>query len=509
MARLVEVKHALTIDDYAAVAHLSGGVQGLRAEAAKLVPQLRGRTIYMVNSTAAGGGVAEMLPGMISLLRDLDLDVRWLVMEADDPDFFVLTKKIHNLIHGVGDPQLSTTEKELYEAVSREVADKLLQILKPDDILAIHDPQPMGAGAMVLEKLDLPSIWRCHIGLDDKSPATAAAWSFLRPYADWYDRAIFSAPEYIPGYLAGRSAIIHPALDPLSHKNRELQLQKLVGILCDASLTTAPGPLLSPSFDEPAKRLQRDGSFAPATVPEDLGILYRPTIMQVSRWDRLKGFPQLLEAFRILKTRLLSDNRQLDPRHRRSLELARLMMVGPEASSVADDPEANEVLLELTSQYQAMPSALQDDVALIALPMESRKNNALMVNALQRSATIAVQNSVQEGFGLTATEAMWKRVPIIASRACGLRQQIRDGLDGRLLADPNDVEGLAQLLDEYLGNLPEAMVLARNAQRRVHDHFLVFTQLRRWLEELVEVVTCKKESRGQVEQPAESALHGA
>ena len=113
--------------------------------------------------------------------------------------------------------------------------------------------------------------------------------------------------------------------------------------------------------------------------------------------------------------------------------------------------------------------------------MESRKHNALMVNALQRCSRVVVQNSLREGFGLTATEAMWKAVPVLGSSACGLRQQIRDGVDGRLVNDPNNPDEIATVLDEMLQRPQTLERCGRNAQLRVHNEFLIFTQLSRWL----------------------------
>ncbi len=140
---------------------------------------------------------------------------------------------------------------------------------------------------------------------------------------------------------------------------------------------------------------------------------------------------------------------------------------------------------ELSSAYRQLDPELQREVALVSLPMESREENALMVNAIQRCSTVVVQNSIQEGFGLTATEAMWKATPVVASSACGLRQQIRDGREGRLVADPEDAEALAAVLSELLANPVESRTLGRAAQRRVYREFLVLSQLRHWLRTLV------------------------
>lgn len=480
MTRIVEPGGTLTLDDYAESAHLVGAVQALRAEAERHVPRLAGRTVWMVNSTAAGGGVAELLPPQIRLLRDLGLDVRWVVIETDRPEFFPLTKRIHNMIHGESGAAPDAAERALYETVSRANAEALLALVQPGDILVVHDPQPLGAGALVKQAHGdgLRAIWRCHIGLDEATPATRGAWAFLEPWTAAYDEAVFSLREYVPPFLAAHATVIAPSIDPLSHKNRELSLHKLVGILGDAGLVAGAWPLLAPPFEHRATRLQPDGGFAPATEPEDLGLIARPTIVQVSRWDRLKGFAPLMEAFRLLKESI--DGRE--ERHRRRLELSRLVLAGPDPASVQDDPEALGVLDDLRSRYMRMPPAIQRDVALLMLPMASKKENALMVNALQRCADVVVQNSLREGFGLTVAEAMWKRTPVLGSaRACGVRLQVRDGLDGRLVDDPEDAATLARVLADMLADEAQLEAWGRSAQRRVHDEFLVFGELRQWL----------------------------
>lgn len=131
--------------------------------------------------------------------------------------------------------------------------------------------------------------------------------------------------------------------------------------------------------------------------------------------------------------------------------------------------------------YRGLAPEVQRDVALLSLPMESRRQNALMVNALQRAASIVVQNSLEEGFGLTVTEAMWKSAAILGSSACGIRQQVRDGVDGRLVSDPSDVDEVCDTLDEMLASPGERATWGRNARRRVHDEFLVFNQVSHWL----------------------------
>lgn len=480
MARKIDVPVEPTLEDYASYAHLSPGIRELESEASLLAPGLRDRTVWMVNSTAQGGGVAEMLPTMVSLLRQLGVRTEWVVIESDEVEFFHLTKHLHNLVHGQGPPELGEEDRKLYERVNRDNADRMREWMSPGDIVVVHDPQPMPVARFLADEMDVSTVWRCHIGLDDKNEATRGAWSFLSPYAPAYDLAVFSAPEYIPD-LFPRSTVVHPALNPLTHKNRELTVHRLSGILSNAALTSATGPVLTPAYGEVARRVQPDGRLAPANMTDDIGLLSRPVVTQISRWDRLKGFPWLLDAFARLKRRLRSGD-DLDPFHRRRLELSRLVLAGPDPGAVEDDPEGREVFAELTGKFQELDTSIQHDVAILALPMESRTENALMVNALQRTSSIVVQNSLREGFGLTIAEAMWKRVPVLSNlQACGPRQQVRDGLDGRMVPDPTDTETLAATMDQMLQRHDERDIWGRRAQRRAYDEFLIFTQLRKWL----------------------------
>jgi trehalose synthase len=485
--RLVEPDVHLSLDDYASVAALTWAVRALREAAKAFVPRLDGRTIWHVNSTAQGGGVAELVPPQVTLMRDLGVDARWLVMETDRPEFFPLTKRIHNMIHGAVQQEFTAADRALYEDVSRANAEALLQYVRPDDVLLIHDPQPLGAGARVKRRHPgMRTTWRCHIGLEEELPPTRAAWEFLRPYASVYDHVVFSVEDYIPKFLADRASVIHPSLDPLSHKNRELSLHKLVGILSDAALTEPHWPLVAPPWPEGARRLQADGSWEPATTPEDVGLLARPIITQVSRWDKLKGFEPVMLAFRALKLGLVSRPAH-DVRHRRRLELVRLVLAGPDPSSIEDDPEGQVVLKALRSRYAKLEPDVREDIALLALPMVSRKKNALMVNAIQASSDIVVQNSLREGFGLTVAEAMWKRKPVLGSaRACGVRRQVRDGVDGVLVANPEDPEEIAEAMHGMLADDDRLETWGNNAQRRVYDEFLIFGELQRWLEVLAD-----------------------
>jgi len=484
----VEVKLGLTLDDYAENALLAPKVSELRAVAKAALEPLAGRTLWMVNSAERGGGVAEMLPKQVSLLTQLGIRTRWMVIGCDDPRFFELTKRLHNLIHSTGDPQLGPGERALYESVSRALAEQFQRWLEPEDIVIVHDPQPAGMAAMLKRALRNLVIWRCHIGLELETAATDSAWSFLEPYLRNVDHFVFSSTAYIPRYLSKNVSIIRPAIDPLTHKNRELHPVKLAGVLSNAGLMHPDQPVLTPSFGKPVTRLMSDGRFAPIGAAWQPGLMFRPTVSQVSRWDRLKGWHGLLAGFVRLKRNLRAGAYELNERKRRRLEIVRLLLAGPEPDSVQDDPEATEVLEELIAQYQALSDAEQRDIAILSLPMRSVKENALIVNALQRCSSVMVQNSLQEGFGLVVTEAMWKRTPVLGSTAYGIRQQIRHGIDGVLIADPKSAEAVEAGILRVLEDPHERARWARSAQRRVYDESLIFRQLLQWLELLVELV---------------------
>jgi trehalose synthase len=476
----VSVPEGVRLADYAAYAHLAAAVEDLRQEATQLSKALAGRTVWMVNSAVKGGGVAEMLPRQVMLLNELGVRTRWVVIRTERNGFFELTKRVHNLIHGEGGETFSDADRALYETVSRELASELGPRLGPGDILVVHDPQPAGMGAHLKRNERIVSLWRCHIGLDRESAKTRAAWQFLEPYVSEYDHAVFTTTEYIPSFLTGRVTVITPAIDPLTDKNRRLSARHLSGVLCNSGLMREVSPIVRPRFTRGAERLGPDGEFEPAVARDELGLLFRPIVTQISRWDRLKGFKPLLDAFVKLK-REHRNIRGQDEIQRRRFELCRLVLAGPEPAAVADDPEAVDVLDELIESYRALDPGLQRDVVVLSLPLSSVRENALMVNALQTCSSIVVQNSLQEGFGLTVTEPMWKAIPVLGAPACGIRHQIRDGIDGRLHHDANDPDVIASAVVEMLDSPSNREKWARQGQRRVHDEFLIFSQLRRWL----------------------------
>jgi trehalose synthase len=150
---------------------------------------------------------------------------------------------------------------------------------------------------------------------------------------------------------------------------------------------------------------------------------------------------------------------------------------------VGDDPEEQGVFEDVVAAWRALEPAIRRDVAILVLPGEPH-SNALIVNALQQCATVVVQNSLREGFGLTVTEAMWKRRVVVGTRAAGIRAQVRAGTDGLLIGAPEDPAAVAATLAAGLGQPERWAGWGRSAQRRVADRYLLFDQVAHWLDAL-------------------------
>lgn len=487
MFELVDIENALSLSDYEDHLHLEQTVRELRHDTHGIIRRLGATKVWMINSTPKGGGVAEMMPKLVSLLRDLGLDAQWAIVGASHERFYNVTKRVHNMLHGEPGRAFDGEDRAIYEAASREAAAALAHHVAPGDLVIVHDPQPLGAGSILAREMDVRTIWRCHIGLDMENAATRAAWDFLKPWTTTYERTVFSFAEYVPPFLADRAEVISPAIDPLSEKNCELTVRQVTDVLSSARMDGVFEPVLSPPYEHPAMRVQPDGSFAPADTPTSIGLMHRPIITQISRWDRLKGWQPLLKGFAHLKH--CGHRTTMSDLHQRRLEHTRLVMAGPDPHAVQDDPEGLDVFNELCAAWRELPAAIRDDVVLLMLPMSSRPHNELMVNSLQRCSSVVAQNSLKEGFGLTVTEGMWKQRPILGTHAVGIRNQVRDGLDGCLLDDPESGEEIAETLDDMLAQPERCDAWGRSGQRRVSEQFLIFTQLRRWLSVIDDVAS--------------------
>jgi trehalose synthase len=444
-------------------------------DAASSVRHLLGSaSVWNVNSTAAGGGVAEMLQPLLAYARGEGIDARWLVIEGD-AEFFRITKRLHNGLHGgAGDGgPLEAGEHRHYEEVLRANAEELLALVRPDDVVVLHDPQTAGLVASMGE-VGATVIWRSHIGSDRANELVARSWAFLRPYLDAAAAIVFSRAAYVPDWLEDddRVRLVAPSIDPFSPKNQDLDPATVRAVVGHVGMVADGHPA-------PAAFVRRDGS--PGRVdhladivrtgpPPEVGT---PLVVQVSRWDRLKDMQGLMEGF---------------AEHVVTTTSAHLALVGPNVSGVADDPEGAEVLEECFAAWRDLPHAARARIQLVCLPMADVEENAAIVNAIQRHATVVVQKSLAEGFGLTVAEAMWKARPVVASAVGGIQDQIVDGESGLLLADPTDHEELGSALVRVLGDPDLARRIGTSARRRTSEHFLGSRHLIDYAQLLTELV---------------------
>jgi len=396
----VQVATRVPLDDYSGVVG-AGEIDEMRA----LANPLSGRTVQMVNSTAVGGGVAEMLNRLVPLAEELGLNIRWEVMTGGD-DFFEVTKAFHNALHGEAyHPE--PAHFEIFRAYNEQ---NVKRIPLDAEFVIIHDLQPAGLIQARQHKTGR-WIWRCHIDLSHPNPSV---WSFLESYVSQYDGAIFSSPQFarqlpIPQHL------FYPAIDPLSEKNRELEPEFIMQVLTRYSID----PL-------------------------------RPILTQISRFDRLKDPVGVVRAYRIVR-------RYFD---------CQLVLAG---GSATDDPEGAEVLKEVKRAAEDDP-----DIKVLELPPWA----PLEVNALQRASSVVIQKSLREGFGLTVSEALWKKKPVVASAVGGIPNQIIHKHTG-LLA--HSVEGTAYQI-RYLLSHPEiAARLGEQGHAHVKENFLITQNLKRYL----------------------------
>jgi trehalose synthase len=379
--------------------------EGVVAELRLLGERLAGKRVLNINSTRVGGGVAEILNRLVPLLNELGLDTRWEVVQGPE-EFFVLTKKLHNALHGK--PVSFTAEDR---KVFNEVTDANAAALDLDaDLLFIHDPQPAG----LIKKRDARAaswLWRCHIDVSAPAPG---AWEFIAPMVERYDLSVFSAPQFAREMKIPQ-VLIAPSIDPLSDKNRELSQSEVEAILTRFGIRSD-----------------------------------KPIVTQVSRFDRLKDPVGVIKAWRMARSRFDCQ----------------LVLAG---GSATDDPESIAVLQEVREQ-----AGDDADVHILDLPPTSN----IEINAIQRASTVVIQKSLKEGFGLTVSEALWKRRPVIASAVGGIPLQIAHKYSGILTYT---IEGTAFWIKQLLGAREFARALGENGHNQVRENFLLTRHMRDYM----------------------------
>jgi trehalose synthase len=439
--------------------------QRFEAIAAEAREILAGRVVLNFNSTATGGGVAELLQTLLAYGRGAGIDTRWAVIEGNGR-FFEITKRIHNHLYGGpgdGGP-LGAEERRDYEAVLRENISGVTPLVRPGDIVLLHDPQTAGL-APILAQQGVKLVWRCHVGIDKQNEHSERGWAFLKPYFHGVDAFVFSCPQFAPPFVSpDQLTVIPPSIDPFAAKNEPMEPDVVVRVLQQVGL-------LAGSDGNPVGFTRRDGTPGEIARPVELHgtgpvpFAEVPVVLQASRWDAVKDMRGVMHAFA----------QRLD-----AMGDAHLVLAGPASVGVADDPEAEAVLADCLAAWQLLPAAARARVHLACVPMGDPDEAAAIVNALQRHATIVTQKSLAEGFGLTVAEAMWKSRPVVGSAVGGIIDQIVHGECGALVADPLDLEAFAAAVAALLADEPGAAEMGRKAQVRANDRFLGDRHLEQW-----------------------------
>ncbi|NOJ77212.1 glycosyltransferase [Myxococcus xanthus] len=434
------------------------GWRDFQAHADRARALMAGRTFWNISSTSKGGGVAEMLPRMVAYARGAGVDARWLVLTGT-PAFFHITKRLLHALHGSsGDgSSLGAVERATYDEVIQDNVEEFLALVKPRDVVLLHDPQTGGLGP-ALAAAGASVVWRCHVGCDTPNAEVARAWEFLRPDLSAARFIIFSRAAYVPPQYADRALIIQPSIDIFAVKNQPMAPEVARAILATTGLLRGGPDMPAPVFtraDGVTGRVSRCADIirlGTGPAPDT------PLIVQVSRWDPLKDAAGVLSGFALLL------------RHSPHLR-AELVLAGPAVTSVADDPDAATTLEDVLALWRRQSHFVRQRIHLACLPMADHEENAAIVNALQRHAAVVTQKSLQEGFGLTITEAMWKARPVVASAVGGLQDQVVHMKNGLLIRNPEDRTEFAGAVRALLEAPELAALLGRRAHEHVRAHF--------------------------------------
>jgi len=371
--------------------------------------RLYGRHILHISSTYQGGGVAEILNSLVTLMNDVGIETGWRILHGN-PDFFTITKKFHNALQG--EPlRLTQIKKQLY-LENNENFSRFTHI--DHDCVIVHDPQPLPLIKFYPKRQ--PWVWRCHI---DLSKPGDDLFDYLKTFVLRYDIVILSNEDYRRQDLPVEQRIIHPSIDPLSPKNKDIS----------ANLISA--------------HLKKFG------VKGD-----KPLITQISRFDKWKDPEGVIKVFKRVREKV--D--------------CRLVMCG---SMATDDPES----LRIYTKVHRSAKSLLEKGEIVFITSE----NQILVNALQRVSSVIIQKSLREGFGLTVTEALWKGTPVVASNVGGIPLQIVDGESGFLL-DPQDLDGFADRIVAILQDANLAKELGQKGREWVRKNFLITRHLMDYLD---------------------------
>jgi trehalose synthase len=371
--------------------------------------RLKDKHILCINSTYQGGGVAEILNSIVPLFDQVGVDFGWRILHGT-PDFFTITKKFHNALQG-SEINLSQRKKDIYYETNRRFS-TFTHI--HHDLVIVHDPQPLPL--ISFYKKNQPWIFRCHI---DISEPNKQVWEYLKGFIQKYDHFVVSLPEYQKQDLNIPQSVIHPAIDPLTTKNKPVSQTKIIKYLSKFGIDRK-----------------------------------KPIISQVSRFDPWKDPVGVVKVFELVR-------KKVD---------CQLVLLGQFA---ADDPEGHKILLSVEKKVNKSP--FKSDIKVLIV------DNAFLVNCLQRASSVVIQKSLKEGFGLTVSEALYKETPVVASKVGGIPLQVIDGLNG-FLHNPQDLKGFSGSIIKLLKDEKLRAAMGKAGREHVKKNFLITRLMLNWLD---------------------------
>ncbi len=369
----------------------------------RLSDLVQGKRFLHISAVRYGGGMVEILRRLVPIMKAMGIEARWEVL-AGTQEFSDVTRRISDGLQG----RAETITEAMYQTYL-EVSARNARALDLDaDLVFIHDPQP---AALVEHRKGGKWVWRCHL---DAGQPYRSVWTLFRRHVLKYDAAVFSLPGFAQR-LPLAKFLIHPSIDPLTEKNRELSRVEI------------------------------------GQVVDRFGIARgKPILLQVSRFDRFKDQVGTIRAYRMAK------------KHHD----CQLVVAG---SGVLHDVEGEAVLAEVQEAAGHDP-----DIHILQLPPEADRE----INALQRAASIVIQKSLKEGFGVAGSEAMWKGKPVIGGTAGGVSAQIVDEATGFIV---HSVEGTAFRIRYLLSNRAVMTRMGAMAKEHVRRNFLITRHLSDYL----------------------------
>ena len=372
-----------------------------------IAERLKGLKLLELSATARGGGVAEMLYSSIPFLGALGIEAEWKIINGRKK-YFECTKKLHNLLQGMSG-SFTPEMKQIYHSQLEELAGTNPIDYAPD-VIMVHDPQPLGL-TRYLERKKASWIWRCHIDIEPVIRSGDGLLTSLTDLMTGYDASIFSAIHYVYPHWNLPKYIIPPFIDPLSEKNKELTQEELNRVLLKYGIESQV-----------------------------------PIIAQIGRYDPWKGLDRTVAVYRRVREEMKCQ----------------LVLAGGFAD---DDPEGEQVYADVCSRTDG-----DEDIHVLRLSLDNRLENYREVNALQRAASVIMQPSTREGFGLVITEALWKGKPVIASNVGGIPFQIIDNNTGYYY---QTIKKTAQKVIYLLKNPLLAAAIGERGRQHVKEHFTI------------------------------------